>query len=250
VNRTPRLITPRAGRRRNLAVPSRSSCSTSRWSTTLPGRVGDGLCEEPAPTANRSTWAAAPSRTPGSVNPMDQPVLILHSFRYLGLATLVPGVVPADLPAASARPEADGDYPQKTPAGVRARRRADAPCARAGYARPSREQAGDAQGLTRYGSPLSISEREHILLGMGQGGSLSAIADASNARRRRSAAEVQANRGRQCYSAWGAHQRARAQARRSARQTATGWLLAVQEVSRRLEQLWSPQQIARRLPLR
>jgi len=39
-----------------------------------------------------------------------QPVLILHSFRYLGLATLVPGVVSPDLPAAFARPEASGDF--------------------------------------------------------------------------------------------------------------------------------------------
>ena len=39
-----------------------------------------------------------------------QPVLILHSFRFLGLATLVPGVVSPDLPVAFARPEAYGDF--------------------------------------------------------------------------------------------------------------------------------------------
>ena len=39
-----------------------------------------------------------------------RPVLILHSFRFLGLATLVPGVVSPDLPAAFARPEAYGDF--------------------------------------------------------------------------------------------------------------------------------------------
>jgi hypothetical protein len=38
-----------------------------------------------------------------------QPVLMLHSFRFLGLATLVPGVVSPDLPTAFARPEAYGD---------------------------------------------------------------------------------------------------------------------------------------------
>ena len=38
-----------------------------------------------------------------------RPVLILHSFRFLGLATLVPGVVSPDLPAAFAQPEAYGD---------------------------------------------------------------------------------------------------------------------------------------------
>ena len=39
-----------------------------------------------------------------------QPVLMLHSFRFLGLATLVPGVVSPDLPAGFARPEAYGDF--------------------------------------------------------------------------------------------------------------------------------------------
>jgi hypothetical protein len=38
-----------------------------------------------------------------------QPVLILHSFRFLGLATLVPGVVSPNLPAGFAQPEAYGD---------------------------------------------------------------------------------------------------------------------------------------------
>ena len=38
-----------------------------------------------------------------------RPVLMLHSFRYLGLATLVPGVVSPNLPDAFARPEAYGD---------------------------------------------------------------------------------------------------------------------------------------------
>ena len=39
-----------------------------------------------------------------------RPVLILHSFRFLGLATLVPGVVSPNLPAAFAQPEAYGDF--------------------------------------------------------------------------------------------------------------------------------------------
>jgi hypothetical protein len=38
-----------------------------------------------------------------------RPVLILHSFRFLGLAFLVPGVVSPDLPAAFAQPTAYGD---------------------------------------------------------------------------------------------------------------------------------------------
>ncbi len=38
-----------------------------------------------------------------------RPLLVLHSFRFIGLAFIVPGVVSADLPAAFARPAAFGD---------------------------------------------------------------------------------------------------------------------------------------------
>jgi hypothetical protein len=38
-----------------------------------------------------------------------RPLLLLHSFRYIGLAFLVPGVVSAELPAGFARPAAYGD---------------------------------------------------------------------------------------------------------------------------------------------
>jgi hypothetical protein len=38
-----------------------------------------------------------------------QPLLILHGFRFIGLAVLVPGVVSPDLPSAFAHPEAYGD---------------------------------------------------------------------------------------------------------------------------------------------
>jgi hypothetical protein len=38
-----------------------------------------------------------------------RPLLVLHSFRYLGLAFLVPGVVSHDLSATFARPAAYGD---------------------------------------------------------------------------------------------------------------------------------------------
>ena len=38
-----------------------------------------------------------------------RPLLILHSFRFIGLAFLVPGVVSPDLPSAFARPAAYGD---------------------------------------------------------------------------------------------------------------------------------------------
>ncbi len=38
-----------------------------------------------------------------------RPLLILHSFRFIGLAFLVPGVVSPDLPSAFARPAGYGD---------------------------------------------------------------------------------------------------------------------------------------------
>ena len=39
-----------------------------------------------------------------------KPILLLHGFRFLGLAFVVPGVVSPDLPAAFARPVAYGDF--------------------------------------------------------------------------------------------------------------------------------------------
>ena len=39
-----------------------------------------------------------------------RPLLIFHSFRFLGLAFLVPGVVSPDLPSAFAHPAAYGDF--------------------------------------------------------------------------------------------------------------------------------------------
>jgi len=39
-----------------------------------------------------------------------KPILLLHAFRFLGLALLVPGVVSPELPAAFAQPVAYGDF--------------------------------------------------------------------------------------------------------------------------------------------
>ena len=39
-----------------------------------------------------------------------KPILLLHGFRFLGLAFMVPGVVSTDLPAAFAQPVAYGDF--------------------------------------------------------------------------------------------------------------------------------------------
>jgi hypothetical protein len=50
------------------------------------------------PTLRAKPW---PERT--------RPILLLHSFRFIGLAFLVPGVVSPELPASFARPAAYGD---------------------------------------------------------------------------------------------------------------------------------------------
>ena len=52
-------------------------------------------------------WAALRER-PSPENL--KPILLLHGFRFLGLAFLVPGVVSPELPAAFARPVAYGDF--------------------------------------------------------------------------------------------------------------------------------------------
>ena len=51
-------------------------------------------------------WPALGERpSPGNL----KPILLLHGFRFLGLAFVVPGVVSPDLPAAFAQPIAYGD---------------------------------------------------------------------------------------------------------------------------------------------
>jgi len=95
---------------------------------------------------------------------------------------------------------------------------------------------------------LTIQEREEILLGIGRNESLSAIARNLGRRASTITREVNANGGREQYSAWHAHQRARHEARRPKPCKLEKGIL-LREVSRRLEHLWSPEEIARRLPL-
>jgi IS30 family transposase len=97
-------------------------------------------------------------------------------------------------------------------------------------------------------SCLSIADREEILVGIRAGDSLSAIARRLGRVPSVVTREVAANGGREGYSAWAAHRRARQAARRPKPfKLRAGPLL--DEVTRRLEQLWSPDEIARRLPL-
>jgi len=95
---------------------------------------------------------------------------------------------------------------------------------------------------------LTVREREQILLGIGRDESLSAIARRLGRLPSTITREVKANGGRENYSAWHAHQRARDQARRPKPCKLRRQRLH-REVSRRLEQLWSPQEISKRLTL-
>ncbi len=114
--------------------------------------------------------------------------------------------------------------------------------------RSGRHRQGKAFGWTPRPGCLSIAEREQILLGIGRGDSLRAIARSLGRVPSTITREVNANGGRASYSAWHAHQRARAQARRpKPSKLRPGQLLG--EVARRLEHLWSPQQISQRLRL-
>jgi IS30 family transposase len=95
---------------------------------------------------------------------------------------------------------------------------------------------------------LSIADREELLVGIRAGESLSAIAGRLGRVLSVVTREVAANGGREGFSAWAAHRRARQAARRPKPfKLRAGPLL--DEVTRRLEQLWSPDEIARRSPL-
>jgi len=95
---------------------------------------------------------------------------------------------------------------------------------------------------------LRIAEREEILVGLRAGQSLSAIARRLGRAVSTVSREVGANGGPAGYSAWNAHQRAREGARRPKPCKLRASRLR-DEVTRRLLELWSPDEIARRLPL-
>jgi len=95
---------------------------------------------------------------------------------------------------------------------------------------------------------LSILEREQILLGVSRGESLRNMARTLRRAPSTVLRELTANGGRAGYSAWHAHQRARVSARRpKPYKLRSGKLL--DEVTRRLVALWSPEEIAQRLRL-
>ena len=94
---------------------------------------------------------------------------------------------------------------------------------------------------------LSLSEREEISRGLQAGRSSRAIASLLTRSASTVTREIAANGGRERYRAWHAQERSHAQARRPkmAKLALCGRLRA--EVEARLEQRWSPQQIAARL---
>ena len=95
---------------------------------------------------------------------------------------------------------------------------------------------------------LTIDEREQILLGINRGDTFTAIAGQLGRTVSTISREVKRGGGRCEYSAWRAHERARQQTRRTKPfKLRPGRLL--KEVASRLEQLWSPDEIAVRLRL-
>ena len=95
---------------------------------------------------------------------------------------------------------------------------------------------------------LTIDEREQMLLGINRGDTFTAIAGQLGRTVSTISREVKRGGGRCEYSAWRAHERARQQTRRPKPfKLRPGRLL--EEVASRLEQLWSPDEIAVRLRL-
>jgi transposase, IS30 family len=95
---------------------------------------------------------------------------------------------------------------------------------------------------------LGIADREEILVGVRAGVSLTVIAGRLGRVPSTISREVAANGGRDGYSAWHAHQRARVQARRPKPCKLRAGPLC-DEVARRLQELWSPLEISERLAL-
>jgi transposase, IS30 family len=107
-------------------------------------------------------------------------------------------------------------------------------------------QARSADWVPRPGR-LTIADREEILIGLAQGETFTRIAARIGKVPSTVSREVAANGGRHEYRAWGGHVRAREQARRPkpAKMTSCPALLA--QVVEGLEDLWSPEEISRRL---
>ena len=114
--------------------------------------------------------------------------------------------------------------------------------------RSRRSPFGVADPWTPRIGRLSVDERELILAGLAQSQSLSSIARSLGRSPSTVTREVKDNGGREHYSVWKSHHRARDQTRRpKPAKLCRGPLLS--EVSKRLGQLWSPREISERLRL-
>ena len=111
---------------------------------------------------------------------------------------------------------------------------------------------GDSVGMPDRWTPapgrLSAEEREEILLGLARGESMSAIARSLRRAPSTITREVGANGGRHRYGAWKGHRRAGTVARRP-KPAKLAHPPLVRQVSKWLEELWSPQEISGRLRL-
>jgi IS30 family transposase len=95
---------------------------------------------------------------------------------------------------------------------------------------------------------LNVHEREEILLGLHRGESMLAIARTLGRAASTVTREVAANGGREEYRIWRAHQRARACTKRPKSAKLDCPVLCAR-VTTRLEEFWSPKEIANRLAL-
>jgi len=109
-----------------------------------------------------------------------------------------------------------------------------------------RVRPGKPEGWSPAPGRLSVEEREHILVGLTRGESMSAIARRLGRAPSTVTREVAANGGPSHYGAWRAHCRARDTSLR-AKPAKMAHLPLVAQVSAWLEELWSPQEISRRL---
>jgi transposase, IS30 family len=98
-------------------------------------------------------------------------------------------------------------------------------------------------------SRLSVAEREDISLGLGRGESFVAIARQLGRSTSTVSREVAANGGRRHYRAWRAQKRAFCQARRPKVSKLAACPRLADQVREWLGELWSPEEIAIRLPL-
>lgn len=115
-------------------------------------------------------------------------------------------------------------------------------------AREGRHLDGKPFGWEPRAGHLTVLDRERILVGLARGDSLTLIERQLGRAVSMISREVRRGGGRATYSAWRAHEHAREQARRPKPfKLDTDPLL--REVTSRLKNLWSPQEVSARLRL-